>query len=46
MTKSKNDALYSISERLQKLLPHLGNENSGEADNARIKINNLDEELV
>jgi hypothetical protein len=41
MAKSKHEALVSISEKLQKLLPHLGNDNSGEADNARIKINYL-----
>jgi hypothetical protein len=41
MTKSTHEALASISEKLKKLLPHLGNENPSEADNARIKINNL-----
>ena len=33
--------LGAIFERLTKLLPHLGNENQNEADNARQKITRL-----
>jgi hypothetical protein len=34
-------ALEAIFPKLQKLLPHLGNDSAGEADNARCAINNL-----
>ena len=37
----KRKKLEAIFERLTKLLPHLGNENQNEADNARQKITRL-----
>jgi hypothetical protein len=41
MNTSKRDSLEAIFPKLQKLLPHLGNDSAGEADNARCAINNL-----
>jgi hypothetical protein len=41
MTKSKRQALETILPRLRKLLPHLGNDNEGEANAARLKIISL-----
>lgn len=38
---SKRKAFEQISKKLEKLLPHLGNENDSEADVARRKINAL-----
>jgi hypothetical protein len=38
---NKRQALESIFPKLQKLLPHLGNDNAGEAEAARRKIKNL-----
>jgi hypothetical protein len=41
MSLSKRQALEAIIPKLQKLLPHLGNDNAGEAEAARCKIKNL-----
>jgi hypothetical protein len=41
MSASKRKALEAIFPKLQKLLPHLGNNNTGEADAARLEINRL-----
>jgi hypothetical protein len=41
MSMSKRQALEAIFPKLQKLLPHLGNDSANEADNARCAINNL-----
>ena len=41
MSMSKRQALKAIFPKLQKLLPHLGDDSAGEADNARCAINNL-----
>jgi hypothetical protein len=38
---TKRASLAAIFDKLEKLLPHLGNENPAEADNARTKINRL-----
>jgi len=38
---NKRQALEAIFPKLQKLLPHLGNDNTGEAEAARCKIKNL-----
>jgi hypothetical protein len=41
VSTNKRAALKTIFFRLQKLLPHLGNDNPGEADAARLAINRL-----
>lgn len=41
MSKAKRQALEAIFPKLQKLLPHLGNDSAGEADAARCAINRL-----
>jgi hypothetical protein len=41
MGMSKRQALAAIFPKLQKLLPHLGNDSAGEADSARCAINRL-----
>lgn len=41
MSTSKRQALEAIFPKLQKLLPHLGNDSAGEADAARCAINRL-----
>ena len=38
---SKREALEAIFPKLKKLLPHLGNDNAGEAEAARCRIKNL-----
>jgi hypothetical protein len=41
MSMGKRAALEAIFPKLQKLLPHLGNDNTGEAEAARCAINRL-----
>jgi hypothetical protein len=41
VSNSKRQALHTIVSKLQKLLPHLGNDNAGEAEAARLAVNRL-----